>query len=270
MTDAEIEDRVRNLALHMWTSDGKDHRRALDFWVMAEQMVWELATATARLSGTAIGQAAATTERAAPWMAPGYLEQIRMLSYAMWEAAGRQVEQTADFWLAAERHILIRTMCAKGREEGDPTSARTGTGADRSPEPFSPQLYLDQIRTLAYYMWEAAGRHYGDALEFWLAAERQYLEAMTATAGGDRHRTPAGACAQDPSEPDAPGGERTRTDATPPAPSAGSSALPVDDPATGSGPAKIQVYRVDQVRGVDRTPAAGQACAFAPARMSTH
>jgi hypothetical protein len=41
---------------------------------------------------------------------------------------------------------------------------------------------VDQVRQLAQYMWESAGRQYGMAQDFWLAAERHVMAMMRAAA----------------------------------------------------------------------------------------
>lgn len=178
--NAEIEYKIRSLAYHMWRSAGQDYGRAMDFWVMAEQMVLELVAATARLSGKAMDSAVVAAERSAPWLAAAYLQRNRELAHAMWEAAGQRQGQAIDYWLAAERHIMTMIMSFAAGNEGKPEAM-----VEKALESFSAQAYLDRIRTLAYYMWEAAGQQYGDALEFWVAAERQMLDAMVAAAAGD-------------------------------------------------------------------------------------
>jgi hypothetical protein len=56
----------------------------------------------------------------------------------------------------------------------------------------SPAAYLERIRLMAYYYWEAAGRGYGQTLDCWLQAERDMLKIMSmATEGGMEPSPPA-------------------------------------------------------------------------------
>lgn len=172
-----LEYDIRNLAYHIWLTAGSDFSRtALDFWVMAEQMIIELTADSARRANTA---ATAVAENAAVWpsaLRALYLYRIRELAHNMWSASAEQQERSMDYWLAAEKHIRLLTE----------TAART-TGANfgaedvliRTFETFSPAGYLEKIRNNAYQLWEAAGRQYGSALDFWLAAEAKLLESLT-------------------------------------------------------------------------------------------
>lgn len=170
--NVKIDSQVKSLAYHLWLSAGREYQRAGDFWIMAEQMVWELATASARLSGSAM-EAGAVMERTAPVIAANYLQRIRELAYFMWEASGAQCGRAMDHWIAAERHVTTMMVVSGEMANSD--------GENRSAEPdhFSAAAYLDEIRTGAYYLWEKAGRqHSGDHLGFWLTAERQVLHRI--------------------------------------------------------------------------------------------
>ena len=48
----DLEQEIHNLAYHIWQSAGNEVGRALDFWLMAERMVIELAADSARLANT--------------------------------------------------------------------------------------------------------------------------------------------------------------------------------------------------------------------------
>lgn len=178
MTKNEIDTRTRTLAYHLWRSAGQDYGRTVDFWIMAEQMVVELAVAAARLSGAAVESASAATGLKAPRVAASYVRQINELAFLMWEGAGWRYGEAVDNWLSAERHVMTMAMTAGQRDRRrDPEP-----DADEPTDSFSAEAYLEQIRTTAYYMWEAAGRQYGGAMDFWLAAERRVLDGMAAAA----------------------------------------------------------------------------------------
>ena len=173
-TKAEIE----KLAYHIWKSAGEDYGRAIDFWLMAETMVLELSASAARFTQEAMSTAAASATRP-PIMRNAYIQHITMLANAMWQASGAQMGSALDFWLAAERHIRVLTERAA-------RAAGATVGADeavaRMFDSFSPEAYLDEIRRIAYGIWETAGHQYGSGLDIWLAAERQFLETHVAIA----------------------------------------------------------------------------------------
>jgi hypothetical protein len=196
----KIEYHVNNLAYHLWISAGREYGRALEFWMMAEQMVWELALASARLSGSAV-EAGTAAELTAPAIAAKSVRRIRELAYSMWQAAGAEWGRAVDYWLAAERHIT--TMLMVPGAVAEPSNAKplkdelldagpvdaepSDLDAERNTQPvsnrFSAEEYLNAIRRDAYDMWEKAGRQYGEnALAFWLEAERQMLHRLEAVA----------------------------------------------------------------------------------------
>jgi hypothetical protein len=182
-----IEQQIHNLAYHLWISAGREYGRALQFWMMADQMVWELAIASARLSGSAM-EVGIAVERSAPVIAARCVQQIRELAYCMWKAAGAEGNLAMDFWIAAERHVTTMLMvpgAIAGLFKPEPNTGPAD--AERDIEPlynrFSAEAYLNAIRTTAYYIWEKAGREYGkDPLTFWLEAERQMLQRLEAAA----------------------------------------------------------------------------------------
>ena len=175
--NVKIESQVKTLAYHLWLSAGREYRRAADFWIMAEQMVCELATVSARLSGSAIEMGVAI-ERAAPAIATASLHRIQELAYFMWEASGAQCGHAIDHWIAAERHVMTM-MVVSGEMASSADPAQSG-----ETDCFSANAYLNEIRTGAYYMWEKASREHSgdDHLGFWLAAERQVLHKIEAAA----------------------------------------------------------------------------------------
>lgn len=168
MTQA-VEEQVRALAEPLWDSAARPYGMALDFWLMAEQMVLEMMAATARVQSAMLAEPPPPRGQL-PEAAP--VAQIRAMAQCMWESAGRQYNVTQDFWLSAERHVLAMIRAASvGGDDAKPIEEISA---------LSPVAYLDRIRANAYGMWEAAGYQYGRALEFWLAAERQMLTMFTA------------------------------------------------------------------------------------------
>jgi hypothetical protein len=153
---------------------------ALDFWLMAEQMILEMLTASARLARTAAGEAGADVTTPP-------LNRVQDLAHCMWDNAGKQYELALDCWLAAEKHAFALTRAATAAREG-------ATELAALPAP----AYLEHIRRNAYLLWESAGRQYGNALDYWLQAERQVLAAVMETAA-----PPAEAEPEDP-KPQAP------------------------------------------------------------------
>ncbi len=170
-----LEQEIRNLAYDMWRSAENEFGHALDFWAMAEQMVIEMTADSARRANAI---ATSAVETAAAWpsaLHALYLYRTRELAHNMWMASNERRNQSLDYWLAAEKHLnqitesIARAAGASiGREE---TLVKTF-------ETFSPVSYLEQIRTVAYQLWETAGRQYGSALDFWLAAEEKIFESL--------------------------------------------------------------------------------------------
>ena len=179
----DLEHDIRNLAYHIWLTAGSDFSRtALDFWVMAEQMIVELTADSARRANTA---ATAAVENAAAWpsaLRALYLYRVRELAHNMWTASTEHRDRSMDYWLAAEKHLRLLTEAAA-------RSAGANFGTEdvliRTFEMLSPASYLEQIRKDAYQLWDAAGRQYGSALEFWLVAERKFLDSL-----GDKGPSP--------------------------------------------------------------------------------
>lgn len=174
-----VEERVRGLAQPLWESAARPYGMALDFWLMAEQMVLEALTATARMHNTLVSSPAAATPQAnvaeLPQAAP--VNRIRELAQCMWESAGRQYGMAQDFWLSAERHVLTLTRAAAAQST---TPEKGDTIAELMK--LSPSLYLDYLRRMAYFSWETTGRSYGQAVDCWLQAERELLEKLMSVA----------------------------------------------------------------------------------------
>ncbi|MBK9952987.1 MAG: DUF2934 domain-containing protein [Candidatus Competibacteraceae bacterium] len=170
----DLEQEIHNLAYHIWQSAGNEVGRALDFWLMAERMVIELAADSARLANTTATSAWEATSTWPSALRSLYFYRVRDLAHQMWLASNEQQERSLDYWLAAEKHLRL-LMNSTVRTAG------AGLGKEevlaKTFEAFSPVDYLEQIRKTAYQLWEAAGRQYGSAFDFWLAAEEKTLES---------------------------------------------------------------------------------------------
>ena len=176
--EKNLEHEIRNLAYDIWRSAGNEFGRALDFWVMAEQMVIEMTADSARRANTAVASA---FENAAAWpsaLRALYLYRIRELAHCMWSTSSEQRERSMDYWLAAEKHLRLLTESAT-------RTVSAGFGKEealaKTFETFSPANHLEQIRKTAYQLWETAGRQYSSTLDFWLAAEKKILDLLTTT-----------------------------------------------------------------------------------------
>lgn len=163
--DTQMELRIRSLAHPLWESAARPYGMALDFWLMAEQMILEMLTASSRLATAASGDMAVSAAGDDP--ATASVNRVRDLAHCMWDNAGRQYELALDCWLSAERHALALSRAT--------TTAREGA---RELAAMPAPAYLDHIRVRAYTLWDAAGRRYGNALDYWLQAEQQVLTAI--------------------------------------------------------------------------------------------
>ncbi|MGZ8995169.1 MAG: DUF2934 domain-containing protein [Rhodospirillales bacterium] len=175
-----MEIRIRSLAHPLWESAARPYGLALDFWLMAKQMILEMLSASARLATTATGDATVSASSDDGATVP--INWVQDLAHCMWENAGKQYELALDCWLAAEKHAFALSRAAAAAREGARELAAL-------PAP----AYLEHIRRNAYVLWESAGRQYGNALDYWLQAERQVLNAMTeaAAANADAPPTPS-------------------------------------------------------------------------------
>ena len=181
--DPNFEERIRGLAQPLWESAARPYGMAMDFWLMAEQMVMEMVTATARLQN----KAASPPQPPLGELPEGMpVARVREMAECMWESAGRQYGVAQDFWLAAERHVLamLRVAAFPSRDDKNAWAVEVAN--------LSPSAYLERIRLMAYQYWEAAGHRYGQALDSWLQAERDMLKMMsTATEGGTEPSAPS-------------------------------------------------------------------------------
>jgi hypothetical protein len=175
--DNTLEDRIRDLAGPLWRSAAQPYGLALDFWLMAEQMVGEMLRTTAQIQKSMLADPPPLPSQWLPEAVP--VKRIEELAKCMWEAAGRQYDATQDYWLAAERHVLTIMRAATVPQSASPLAKWAQELAT-----LPPQAYLDQIRIAAYYAWEAAGRQYGRTLDHWLQAEATVLGSLAALARG--------------------------------------------------------------------------------------
>ncbi|MBL8658516.1 MAG: DUF2934 domain-containing protein [Rhodospirillales bacterium] len=162
--DTQMDIRIRSLAHPLWESAARPYGMALDFWLMAEQMIFEMLSASARLANAATGDNADPEGGQAPNKA---IERVQELAHCMWDNAGRQYELALDCWMSAEQHALALNRATKAAREGTRELAAL-------PAP----AYLEHIRRKAYFLWESTGQQYGNALDYWLQAEQQVLQAM--------------------------------------------------------------------------------------------
>lgn len=175
--ETKTENYIRELARPFWESAVQPYGMAVDFWLMAEQMVREMMEATTRLT-TAVG---ATPPTFAPrWLPEAVpVARIQELAECMWDAAGRQFGLAQDHWLAAERHVLsqLRAMAALDAAPDAPAWVKELAG-------LPPHAYLDRIRVMAYESWQGNANPFGNALDHWLEAEQTVLGAMAALTRG--------------------------------------------------------------------------------------
>lgn len=173
----DLDHDIRNLAYHIWQTAGRDFgQTALDFWAMAERMVIELTADSARRTSAA---AVSALENATTWpsaLRALYRYRVRELARCMWSASTEQRERSMDYWLAAEKHLRLLTESAAG--VGGAHLGREEALA-RIFETFSPADYLEQIRKMAYHLWETAEDQHHSAMDFWLAAENRIMESFT-------------------------------------------------------------------------------------------
>ncbi|MFO1119291.1 MAG: DUF2934 domain-containing protein [Rhodospirillales bacterium] len=184
--NGNVDERIRGLAQPLWESAARPYGMAMDFWLMAERMVMEMVSATARLQSKAVMPPSPPLGELPDGMP---VQRVREMAECMWESAGRQYGMAQDFWLAAERHVLAMLRlsafpAAGAKESKDASTLELGD--------LAPAAYLERIRRLAYFYWERAGRSYGNALDCWLQAERDMLKMMSAaTEGGSQPSPPA-------------------------------------------------------------------------------
>jgi hypothetical protein len=176
--EPDLENDIRNLAHHLWQTAGCDFgQTALDFWAMAERMVIEMTADSVRGMNAANASA---VENAAAWPAALhalYHYRVRELARGMWAASAERRDRALDYWLAAEQHLRLLAESA-ARTAGAAFGQEEALA--QTFERFSSADYLEQIRKIAYQLWETAENQHQSALEFWLKAEQQFIESRAA------------------------------------------------------------------------------------------
>lgn len=175
----ETREQISNLADPLKQSAEGRHDLAMDFWLIAEQMVLEVMDATTKVAGLSVLQDVPQAKIDPPLPAGVPTERIRDLAHCMWDSAGRQYGLALDFWLAAERHVLTMMRASSGAAA---PGSRDAQAMAQEYATASAAAYLERIRETAYFLWEATGRQYDGALDDWLKAEKQILDYMASAA----------------------------------------------------------------------------------------
>jgi hypothetical protein len=175
----ETRDQIGKLADPLKHAAEARYDLAVDFWLMAEQMVLEVMDATTRVAGLSIKDDVPPPEFSPPLPAVVPTEKIRDLAHCMWESAGRQYGLALDFWLSAERHVLTMMRASSGAASPSNEEARVMAQQYATA---SAAAYLERIRETAYFLWEATGRQCDNALDDWLRAEKEILDYMASVA----------------------------------------------------------------------------------------
>lgn len=105
-------------------------------------------------------------------------DRIGALAETMWEWSGRKDGMAEQFWLAAEKNVLATLRAATA-------AVRTGNSSERwavELAALSPSAFLQRIRLMAYYIWEASGRLHGTDVDNWLKAENDLVSMLAASA----------------------------------------------------------------------------------------
>jgi hypothetical protein len=165
---------VRNAAHLMWEVAGSQPGEALSYWLAAEKYIGSLVAVARQVTGSTIPNQASLGTLIDAFSPAAYLRLVEQLAERMAEDAEfPPAVLPHDFWLAAERHVLVLIASAAHSVNSllDAANKLTATLRD-----FRPERYLQPIREAAYYLWEAAGAQTGKSLSFWLEAEQEYLK----------------------------------------------------------------------------------------------
>jgi hypothetical protein len=156
------EELTRALASALWRSAVSPYCRAMDNWLVAEEMVSQAMRAAEAAPPLEAGRES-SPDRSLPSSAFP-VEQVRALAHCFWEHSSRSAAMTLDTWLAAERHVLAvyRAML-------------TGHG---EAQRFSAEAYWQRIRDHAEWLWQARGRPQERDLGTWLEAEAAVLSSL--------------------------------------------------------------------------------------------
>ena len=94
LMENDLRTRNYNPAYHIWQSAGNEVSRALDFWLMAERMVIELAADSARLGEYHRDLGLGSNDQLALGLAQPYFYRIRSLARQMWLASNERQERS--------------------------------------------------------------------------------------------------------------------------------------------------------------------------------
>lgn len=175
----QTESQISNLAMPLKESAAAHYDLAVDFWLIAEQMVLEVMDASTKVAGLGTLRDVPQAKIDPPLPAEVPTERIRDLAHCMWESAGRQYGLALDYWLSAERHVLTMIRAASGMAT---PSTKSAQAMAQEYATASAAAYLERIRETAYFLWEATGKQYDGALDDWLKAEKEVLEYMATAA----------------------------------------------------------------------------------------
>lgn len=106
---------------------------------------------------------------------------VRQLAYEMWTRSACKSRAAWDFWLAAEKHVLVLTAAVFIN-----SSPKTGDALSPLLSALSGATHLQLIEGIAHSIWEQEGRQIGSALDHWLAAEKQVLAVSVAVMESSR------------------------------------------------------------------------------------
>lgn len=160
----------------MWKAAGDQPGQALSYWLAAQKYVGSLVAVARKVTGGTIVNPALLGTLIDAFSPAAYLRLVQQLAKHMAEDAELSAAVSPhDFWLAAERYILVIIASTAYSVNSLLDAANKLAATFRE---FSPGQYLQAVREAAYYLWEAAGSQPGKSLSFWLEAERKYLQAI--------------------------------------------------------------------------------------------
>lgn len=105
-----------------------------------------------------------------------FIHQTSELAYHMWHGSSHRSDTpTLNFWTYAERHTLAIAASAI-RSTDSATEALDALS--KAFALFSPEAYLNYIRTDAYFGWVNRGMLLWQDLEDWLIAETETINSL--------------------------------------------------------------------------------------------
>jgi DUF2934 family protein len=166
---------VRNAAHLMWEAAGHQPEQALNYWLAGQKYIGSLVAVARKVTGlTIISDPASLGALIDAFSPAAYLRRVEQLAERMAEDAELPAAVFPhDFWLAAERYILVLIASVAYSANSHLEAVNKLTATFRG---FSPEQYLQAIREAAYDIWKSTGAQPGKSLHFWLEAERKYLQ----------------------------------------------------------------------------------------------